>query len=57
MRFYLSRQFVDAAAAFEQALSLSPRDQIARLFLHKSNRHLQNGVPDNRTGVEVISFK
>lgn len=57
MQQYFSRDFAEAAATFSTILKKNEQDQPARLFMNKASKNLINGVPDDWTGVEVMSFK
>lgn len=54
---YFDREFPEAAAVFSRILKLNGADHPARLFMNKSSEHILNGVPDDWTGVEVMTFK
>lgn len=57
LALYFDRAFPEASAAFNRVLQKNPADQTARLFLHKASQHTVDGVPDDWTGVEVMTFK
>ncbi len=54
---YLTKQFAAAVHSFEKVVASNPEDQTAQLFLYKANGFIAKGVPENWTGVEVMSFK
>jgi len=54
---FFNRKFPQAAATFDTVLQENTEDQPARLFLNKSSAHTIEGVPDDWTGVEVMTFK
>lgn len=54
---FLNREFPEAAGTFNKVLKANATDQPARLFLNKSSRYTIEGVPDDWTGVEVMTFK
>ena len=57
MDHYFSRQFDAAVQAFNKVLEINIEDQTAQFFLDKSTGYLNNGVPEDWTGVEVMTFK
>lgn len=57
LRQFFNREFAQAAATFDQVLKTNPKDHPARLFMNKSSEYLLNGVPDDWSGVEVMTFK
>ena len=54
---FFNREFAQAAATFDSVLKVSPEDQPAKYFRNRSSHHLLNGVPEDWTGVEVMTFK
>ena len=54
---FFNREFAQAAATFDKVLKASPADQPAKYFRNRSSHHLLNGVPEDWTGVEVMTFK
>jgi two-component system sensor histidine kinase ChiS len=54
---FTNREFVQAINIFDNILKDNPDDQPARLFLNKSSRYLVEGVPDDWTGIEAMTFK
>lgn len=54
---FLSRDFPNAAATFHKVLRAHPDDQAARLFLNKASRYTIDGVPEDWTGVEIMTSK
>ena len=57
LNHYLSKQFADAVIAFENVLRMNPGDQTTQLFLNKARDFAMEGVPEDWTGVEVMTFK
>ena len=57
MNYYLSRDFAEAVRNFREVSAIDPTDQTAQMFLEKANQLIDEGVPKNWTGVEVMSFK
>ncbi len=51
---FLNGQFQEAAAEFGEILKANPGDQPAGMLLRKTERYLQQGAPDDWTGVEVV---
>ena len=54
---FFNREFAQAVATLDQILKKNPNDQTVRLFRNKSSSYLVNGVPEDWTGVEVMTFK
>ena len=54
---FFDREFPEATATFHKVLKVNPGDHPARLFMNKSSEYLLKGVPDDWTGVEVMTFK
>lgn len=54
---FFQREFAEAAAIFRKILKANTNDLPARLFMNKSRAYLLSGVPDDWTGVEVMTFK
>ena len=57
LEHFFSREFPEAAGAFNKVLKANALDYTARLFLNKSSTYTVEGVPDDWTGVEVMTFK
>ena len=57
MELYFSKQFMGAADAFEKVLEINAADQTAQFFLDKTTTFLANDLPEDWTGVEVMTFK
>ena len=57
MDHYLSKRFEKAASEFEKVLEIHQEDRTAQFFLNKTTSFLNNGVPEDWTGVEVMTFK
>ena len=54
---YYDRKFSEASVKFNQVLEKNPEDRAARIYLKRSANYMVNGVPDDWTGVEVLSHK
>ena len=54
---YYDRKFSEASVKFNQVLEKHPDDRAARIYLKRSANYMVNGVPDDWTGVEVLSQK
>ncbi len=54
---FFNRDFPEAAATFNKILKVNPADQPVRLFLSKSSYFIYEGVSDDWTGVEIMTFK
>jgi hypothetical protein len=57
LQLFFNQEFPEAAATFNKILKVNPEDQTARLFLNKASGYTMQGVPDDWTGVEVMTFK
>ncbi|HEY4874501.1 MAG TPA: adenylate/guanylate cyclase domain-containing protein [Puia sp.] len=57
MTDYLNQSFTKAYDKFYQVLELHPEDLTTKLFLNKTNHYLNNGIPNNWTGVEEMHNK
>jgi len=51
MYYYLNRAFGNAVKAFESIIDINPADLTAQFFLDNSISFLQNGAPENWSGV------
>ena len=54
---FYAKEFPEAIAVFNTIIKESPKDQVANFFLNKSSRFIHEGVPEDWTGVEVMTFK
>jgi two-component system sensor histidine kinase ChiS len=54
---YYDRKFSEASVKFNQVLEKHPEDRAARIYLKRSANYMVNGVPDDWTGVEVLTQK
>jgi adenylate cyclase len=54
---YFNKSFKDASEKFHRALEIYPEDKTTKLFLGRANKYLDNGIPDNWTGVEEMQNK
>jgi two-component system sensor histidine kinase ChiS len=54
---YYDRKFSEASVKFNQVLEKNPEDRAARIYLKRSANYMVNGVPDDWTGVEVLTQK
>jgi adenylate cyclase len=57
MSDYLNQSFTEAYDKFYRVLELHPEDLTTKLFLNKTDHYLNNGIPDNWTGVEEMHNK
>lgn len=57
LRQFFNREFAQAAATFDQILKTNPEDNPARLFRNKSSEYLLKGIPNDWSGVEIMTFK
>ncbi|MBW2467971.1 MAG: response regulator [Desulfobacterales bacterium] len=54
---YYDHKFSEASVKFNQVLQKHPEDRAARIYLKRSANYMVNGVPDDWTGVEVLTQK
>jgi signal transduction histidine kinase/DNA-binding response OmpR family regulator/ligand-binding sensor domain-containing protein len=54
---FYAREFSAAADEFTHALAIDPTDKPSQMFLHRATRYLLESLPNDWTGVEVISEK
>ncbi len=54
---YYDRKFSEASVKFNQVLEKFPEDRAARIYLKRSANYMVNGVPEDWTGVEVLTQK
>ncbi len=54
---YYDRKFSEASVKFNQVLENHPEDRAARIYLKRSANYMVSGVPDEWTGVEVLTQK
>ena len=57
LSYFFAKEFPEAAGAFNKVLKSCPMDETARLFLNKASAYTIKGVPEDWTGVEVMSTK
>jgi DNA-binding response OmpR family regulator len=54
---YYDRKFSEASVKFNQVLEKNSEDRAARIYLKRSANYMVNGVPEDWTGVEVLTQK
>ncbi len=54
---YFNKLFSEASGKFFQVLQIDPEDRTAKIFLEKTGRHIDAGIPENWTGVEEMHSK
>ena len=54
---YYDRKFSEASVKFNQVLEKHPEDRAARIYLKRSANYMVNGVPEDWTGVEILTQK
>jgi adenylate cyclase len=54
---YFNKLFNEASRKFFQVLEIDPEDRTAKIFLEKTGRHIDAGIPENWTGVEEMHSK
>lgn len=54
---YLDQEFGDAISYFEQILAIDTGDKAAEFYLKRTKHYLENGVPTDWDGVEVLTEK
>jgi hypothetical protein len=54
MTDYFSKSFKDATDKFSKVLEIHPDDMTTRLFLRNAHNYINNGVPENWTGIEEM---
>ncbi len=54
---YYDRKFSEASVKFNQVLENHPEDRAARIYLKRSANYMVDGVPDDWTGVEILTQK
>jgi len=57
LELYRSKRFVEASESFGTVIEGNPSDGAARLYLQRCHNNLQQGIPDDWDGVEVINTK
>ena len=57
LRFYKGRRWADARRKFEEALSLRPHDQPARLYVERTTLYESNPPPEDWNGVFALETK
>jgi hypothetical protein len=57
MEHYFNKSFSEASGKFFQVLEIDPEDRTAKIFLEKTSRHMNAGIPENWTGVEEMHSK
>ncbi len=54
---YFQRRFKDAAGLFKEVLKVFPNDLASQYFLKHAEFNAKNGVPEDWTGVEILTSK
>jgi class 3 adenylate cyclase len=54
---YLQKSFEESISLFGKIIATDPKDQTAKIFLANAVRYMNNGVPENWTGVEEMVSK
>ncbi|MEL6593992.1 MAG: hypothetical protein AAFQ68_28070, partial [Bacteroidota bacterium] len=54
---YYQRHFNEAARLFQAVLDIFPEDLASQYFLTKAEYYLAHGIPEDWTGVEVLTSK
>jgi class 3 adenylate cyclase len=54
---YFNKLFSEASGKFLHVLEIDPDDRTAKIFLEKTGRHIDAGIPENWTGVEEMNSK
>jgi two-component system sensor histidine kinase ChiS len=54
---YYDRKFSEASVKFNHVLEKHPEDRAARIYLKRSANYMVNGVPEDWTGVEILTQK
>ena len=57
LTFYFQKRFVEAAKAFDKVLQMAPNDRICLHYRDLSTQYIVEGVPENWTGIEAMSYK
>jgi len=57
MSYYHEQRFENAISLFQEILSTDPEDQTIKLFMENASRYLQDGIPENWSGVEEMLSK
>ncbi len=57
LRLYYDRKFSEASVQFNRVLEKHPGDRAARIYLKRSANYMVNGVPEDWTGVEILTQK
>lgn len=57
LSYFFNRKFAEATFSLNQVIQVNPDDQVARLFLNRSARLIQEGVPQGWTGIESFDTK
>ena len=54
---YYARKFSQASVSFDGVLQQDPEDKAARIYLKRCANYMVNGVPEDWTGIEILSRK
>ena len=57
LQLYKNKEFKTAMPIFKDIAHVNEFDQAAKLYLDRCSAFIQNGVPDNWDGIEVIENK
>jgi two-component system sensor histidine kinase ChiS len=55
IRLYYNQRFSEASVNFNGVLENHPEDQAARIYLNRSAKYMVTGVPNDWTGVEIMT--
>jgi len=54
---YYDRKFSEASVSFDRVLQQDPEDKAARIYLKRCANYMVDGVPEDWTGIEILSRK
>jgi two-component system sensor histidine kinase ChiS len=57
LTLYYDRKFAEASVQFNQVLQKNKEDIAARIYLTRSAKYMIAGVPEDWTGIEVLTSK
>ena len=57
MELYYQKRFSESAKIFQEVVSRNPNDDIAKMFLKKTEKLISINVPEDWDGIEVMVSK
>jgi len=57
LSLYYDKKFSESSVKFNKVLQDNPQDKAARIYLERCANYMVKGVPEDWTGVEILTKK